>query len=107
FADARRAEALRLAREAADQAEGKLELSRMLAGILRDCQQLEEAHHWLEKALELAPANPDVLYELAVAEYHLNRPAEAEDHIARLLEKSPFHGSALHLRSALRRQTEA
>ncbi|HEX7037186.1 MAG TPA: sulfotransferase [Pseudomonadales bacterium] len=107
FADGRRAEALRLAREAADRCEGKLELLRMLASILRDCQQLEEAHHWLEEALRLAPGDPDVLYELALAEYHLNRPAEAEGHIASLLTKSPFHGSALHLRSALRTQTDA
>ena len=59
FADGRRADALRLAREAANRVEGKLELLRMLASILRDCQQLEEAHHWLEEALKMAPGDVD------------------------------------------------
>lgn len=102
FADGRRAEALHLTREAADKVAGEPGLMHALAGILRDCQQAEEAHQWLEKALAAAPADPDILYDLAMAEYHLNRPNEAETHIASLLEKEPFHAAALHLRSALR-----
>jgi tetratricopeptide (TPR) repeat protein len=104
FADGRRAGAFRLAREAADRVGGEAGLMRELAGILRDCQQLEGAHEWLGKALEVAPGDPNILYDLAMAEYHLNRPDEAEAHIARLLEKTPFHPAALHLRSALRTQ---
>jgi tetratricopeptide (TPR) repeat protein len=106
FADGRRADALRLAREAADVVEGEPGLMRMLAGILRDCQQLENAREWLEKALEIAPGDPNILYDLAMADYHLNRPDEAEARIARLLEKTPFHSAALHLRSALRTQSD-
>lgn len=106
FADGRRADALRLAREAEEAVEGEPGLIRMLAGILRDCQQLEGAHEWLERALGIAPGDPDILYDLAMAEYHLNRPDEAEDHIARLLEKTPFHAGALHLRSALRTRSD-
>lgn len=102
FADGRRAEALRVARESADRVAGDPGPMHALAGILRDCQQAEEAHAWLEKALAVAPADSGILYDLAMAEYHLNRPDEAEAHIAGLLEKEPFHGAALHLRSALR-----
>lgn len=106
FADGRRADALRVARELADSVEGEAALMRELAGILRDCQQAEEAHEWLEKALDAAPGDPTILYDLAVAEYHLNHPNEADAHIALLLEKTPFHPAALHLRSALRTQTD-
>ncbi|MGH8167032.1 MAG: sulfotransferase, partial [Woeseiaceae bacterium] len=103
--DGRRADALRLARAATDGVGGDPGLMHVLAGILRDCQQLETAHAWLEQALAIAPGDPGILYDLAMAEYHLNRPDEAETHIASLLEKVPFHGAALHLRSALRTQS--
>jgi tetratricopeptide (TPR) repeat protein len=106
FADGRRADALRLAREATDVIEAEPGLIRELAGILRDCRQLENAHEWLKKALDIAPGDPGLLYDVAIAEYHLNRPNEAEAQIARLLEKAPFHAAALHLRSALRTQSE-
>lgn len=102
FADGRRAEALRLAREASRAIEGEPALMRMLAGILRDCQQADSAREWLDKALQVAPADPGILYDLAMVEYHLNLPEAAEAHIATLLEQDPFHGAALHLRSALR-----
>lgn len=106
FADGRRAGALRVAREAADRVEGAAGLMRELAGILRDCQQLEDAHEWLEKALKVAPGDPAILYDLAMAEFHLNHPDAAEAHIALLLEKTPFHPAAVHLRSALRTQND-
>lgn len=106
FADGRRAEALRVAHQAADLVDGHPRLLRLLAGILQDCQQLPSAHQWLERALVIAPDDVDVLYDLARAEYHLNRPDDADAHIARLLDAAPFHGAALHLRSALRTHTE-
>jgi tetratricopeptide (TPR) repeat protein len=80
---------------------------RLLAGILRDCLQVEEARDCLTKALDLAPGEPAVLYDLALVEYHLNRADDAEAHIALLLERAPFHAGALHLRSALRTQSAA
>lgn len=110
FADGQRAAALRLARDAADKVadcvEGEAGLMRELAGILRDCQQLEQAHAWLQKALDAAPDDPNILYDLAIAEYHLNQADAAEAHIALVLEKTPFHPAALHLRSALRTQND-
>ncbi len=105
FAGGQRAEALRLAHEAADLVGEEPGVMHMLAGILRDCQQADSARKWLEKALELVPGAPDILYDLAMTEYHLNRPEEAEVHLASLLEQLPFHAPALHLRSALRTQS--
>lgn len=105
FADGRRAEALRLAHEVAAQVEGNPGWIRLLAALLRDCLQLENAHEWLQKALVLAPGDPGILYDLAVAEYHLNLPDQAEDHIASLFKQVPVHPAAMHLRSALRTQT--
>jgi tetratricopeptide (TPR) repeat protein len=104
FADGRRADALALALQAADLIVEEVEHMRVLAGILRDCQQLEAAHDWLVKALALLPDDPVILYDLAVVEFHLNLADTAEEHIAHLLEKAPFHAPALHLRSALRTQ---
>ena len=105
YADGRRAQALRLAHEAADLVEQEPRLMRTLAGILRDCQQADSAREWLLRALQLAPGDMEILYDLAVVEYHLNRPQDAEAHIASLLELAPFHAPALHLRSALRTQS--
>lgn len=105
FADGQRAAALRLAREAAEVIGREPGLMHALAGILRDCQQADSAREWLEKALRAAPEDPDILYDLAMMEYHLNLPEESESHIAVLLEQQPFHAPALHLRSALRTQS--
>lgn len=106
FADGQRAEALRLAREAAEVIGREPGFMHALAGILRDCQQADSAREWLEKALHAAPGDPDILYDLAMVEYHLNLPEESEAHIASLLEQQPFHAPALHLRSALRTQSD-
>ena len=104
FAVGRRADALRLA-QAAGGAAAEPGLMRLLAGVLRDCQDVAGAHDCLSRALAAAPGDPGVLYDLALAEYHLNRPDDAEAHIAELLAAVPLHAPALHLRSALRTQT--
>ena len=106
FADGGRAAALSLAREAAGIIGPEPGLMHALAGILRDCQQADSAREWLEKALQAAPGDPDILFDLAMVEYHLNPPQEAEAHIASLLEQQPYHAPALHLRSALRTQSD-
>ena len=58
FANGRVKTLLHVAGEGADRVEGKAGLMRKLAGILRDCQQAESEHEWLEKALDVAPGNP-------------------------------------------------
>lgn len=106
FSDGRRADALRLAEEVAGLIGQQPVFMHVLAGILRDCQQADTAHEWLKKALELAPGDISMLYDIAVLEYHLNRPQDAEAHITELLREAPFHAPALHLRSALRTQSD-
>ncbi len=105
FADARRAEAMQLAETAREGVAGNPELMRMLASIMRDCQQMEQAHKLLLQALQLAPEHVGLLYDVAMAEYHLNEPDAGEGHLAALLQKAPYHAGALHLRSALRTQS--
>jgi tetratricopeptide (TPR) repeat protein len=56
-------------------------------------------------ALERFPQHPQLLADLARAEFHVNRVDDAEEHLAALLQIDPFHPGALHLRSTLRTQT--
>lgn len=104
YADARRAEAMRLAETAREGVTGNPELMRMLASVMRDCQQMEQAYELLLQALQLAPEHVGLLYDVAMAEYHLNKPDAGETHLATLLQQAPYHAGALHLRSALRTQ---
>ena len=78
---------------------------RALAQVLIDCQDPESARIWLLKALERFPEHPQLLADVARAEFHVNRVDEAEEHLATLLRIDPFHPGALHLRSTLRTQT--
>ena len=75
------------------------------ARILADCQDVGGAHTWLEQAHARFPREVAVLFDLAVAEFHLNRVDEADRHLAALLQLEPFHPGALRLRSMLRKQT--
>lgn len=79
---------------------------RTVAHILRDCQDLDASRSWLLKALEKLPDSPELLYDIAIVEFHLNLPDESLEHATRLLELQPLHGGALHLRSLLHRQTD-
>ncbi|KZX58203.1 hypothetical protein A3709_01675 [Halioglobus sp. HI00S01] len=78
---------------------------RTVAHVLRDCQDLEGARAWLLTSIEELPDSIELLYDLAIIEFHLNLPEEATAHAERLLELQPFHHGALHLRSTLRRQS--
>ena len=81
FADGRRAAAMQAAREAVGFARGQPALMRALAGVLRDCQQVEQAQEWLQQALDDAPDDPAILYDLAMTGYHLNQADAAEAHV--------------------------
>ena len=101
----RRAEARAAALSAASRLDPDPTQYRALAQVLSDCQDPESARVWLLKALERFPENPQLLADVARAEFHVNRIDDAEEHLATLLRIEPFHAGALHLRSTLRTQT--
>jgi tetratricopeptide (TPR) repeat protein len=105
FAAHRRGEAQAVALVAASHLQPEAWQFRALARVLADCQDLEGARAWLEQAHARFPREIGILFELAVAEFHLNRIDEAEHHVATLLQLEPFHAGALRLRSMLRTQT--
>ena len=105
FDDGQRGAALEVARAAAELVESEVWQLRAVARLFSDCHDLEGARAWLLRANEKVPANPQILYDLALAEFHLNLPDEAEQHIESLLQVQAAHSGALHLRSALRTQT--
>ena len=105
FSDSQRSAALETARAAAQLVPSEEWQLRTVGRLFRDCQDLEGAREWLLKAHETLPGSSRILYDLALSEFHLNLPDEAEAHIELLLLKDALHSGALHLRSALRTQT--
>jgi thioredoxin-like negative regulator of GroEL len=66
------------------------------------------AEHYLKKARALGCEEPELLYELATAQFFLGKTHEAEDTLQLLLSRSgDSGGAALYLRSVLREQTPA
>ena len=106
FNDSRRADALQTAKAAAELIDDEEMQFRALARLFSDCLDLEGARELLLRAHQALPDSLPVLADLAVAEFHLNLAEEADQHLAALLERQPFHPAALHLRSALRAQTK-
>ncbi len=101
FSDSRRADAVATVRDimpgiADDEAQ-----LRAVARILTDCQLNEEAHSWLLGAHQRLPDSVPLLFDLALTEFHLNLAEDAEQHLATLLAREPYHPGALHLRSQL------
>lgn len=107
FNDSQRSAALATVRAAAELVQPEERQLRTVARIMIDCQDLEGARTFLERALGMLPGNPGILYDLAQCCYFQNRVDDTEGHLAALLAIQPRHGSALHLRSTLRTQTEA
>ncbi len=105
FSDRQRGDALETARAAAKFVESDERQLRGVARILSDCQDVEGARQWLQDAHRILPQSTQILFDLAVTEFHLNLPEDAEQHIDTLLQLRPLHPGALHLRSALRTQT--
>jgi len=105
FALRRRAQARSAASAAARGRDPDPAQCRSLAQILSDCQDPEGARLLLLEALRRFSNQPQLLADLARAEFHVNRVDDAERHLAALLEIEPFHPGALHLRSTLRTQT--
>lgn len=105
FADHRRGEARAVAQAGVAHVQSDVRQFRAFARILADCQDLEGARSWLEQAHARFPREVAILFDLAVAEFQLNRVEEAEQHLGALLQLEPFHPGALRLRSMLRTQT--
>ncbi len=105
FNDGQRGAALATARAAAELVGPEEWQLRTVARLFSDCHDLREARAWLLRAHETLPESSGILYDLALSEFHLNLPDEAEQHIEELLQKEPSHSGAVHLRSALRTQS--
>jgi tetratricopeptide (TPR) repeat protein len=105
FADHRRGEARAVAQAGVGHVQSEVRQFQAFARILADCQDLEGARSWLEQANARFPREIGILFDLAVAEFQLNRVDEAERHLAALLQLAPLHPGALRLRSMLRTQT--
>ena len=105
FSDRQREASLEAARTAAKVIEFDEKQLRAVARIYSDCQDLDGARQWLLEAQQKLPQSVRILFDLAVTEFQLNLPLEAEQHIEKLLQLASFHPGALHLRSALKTQT--
>ena len=66
-----------------------------------------EAKPLLERARELLPTDPAILYDSAVCHFYLNETDEAAALLERVLTLAPGNGFALYIRSQLRTQTAA
>ena len=105
FAEHRPGEARAAAQAGAGHVRSEVRQFWAFARILADCQDIEGARTWLEQAHAQFPREVAVLFDLAVAEFNLNRIDDAERHVASLLQLDPHHPGALRLRSMLRTQT--
>jgi tetratricopeptide (TPR) repeat protein len=105
FNDSRRAAARVAANTAASMVDTDERQLRALARVLSDCLDLEGARALLLDAHARLPDSGAILADLAVTEFQLNLPDEAEAHLEALLAREPFNPAALHLRSQLRKQT--
>jgi tetratricopeptide (TPR) repeat protein len=105
FADYRRGEARAVALAGVGHVQSDVRQVCAFARILADCQDLETARAWLEQAHARFPGEFAIMFDLALAEFQLNRVDDADQHLAALLRLAPFHPGALRLRSMLRTQT--
>lgn len=101
----RRADARRVADDAAKLAAGNPAALRAVGSIHGRCGDPAVACDFYEQALEIAGPQPALLYDLAAAEFFTGDLAKAEEHLDLLLAESPEHGQAMYLRSTLRHQT--
>jgi tetratricopeptide (TPR) repeat protein len=105
FAEHRPGEARAAAQAGAGHVQLEVRQFWAFARILADCQDVEGARSLLQRAQARFPREVAILFDLAVAEFNLNRVDDAEQHLATLLQLEPFHPGALRLRSMLRTQT--
>lgn len=102
----RRLEAKHVAAEAAAIAGNDGRALWAIGKIYSKCDDPTNARKLYERALAAMGAEPDLLYDLALARFHAGDVAGAEANLDTLLGQVPASGHALHLRSTLRRQSE-
>ncbi len=78
---------------------------RTLARLHSESLDPAAALPWLQRGHARFPQHPSLLFDLAVAEFQLNRVDDAERHVEALLAIEPLRPGAMHLRSMLRTQT--
>jgi hypothetical protein len=78
---------------------------RAAASVLTRCNSTAAARACLERAYQLSPRAPGVLYDLALAQFYADNTADTERCLAAVLDQLPQHGGTLYLRSLLRVQT--
>lgn len=101
----RRPEAAQVALESARLGAGDVRILQGAAAVVMQHGDPADARPLLERARELLPDNPGLLYDSAVCGFYLNEMEEAERLLDRALELAPGHGNAMHVRAQLRTQS--
>lgn len=103
----RRLDARQVAADAAAMAGNDGRALWAIGKIYSRCDDPSNARQLYERALAAMGTDPALLYDLALARLHTGDIAGAEENLDALLADGPATGHALHLRSTLRRQTDA
>jgi len=104
----RRVEGVAAARRAAEICPADARLLQAIAKVHVEWRnEPAEAKPLLQRARELLPTDPAILYDSALCHFYLNETDEAADLLERVLTLAPGNGFALYVRSQLRTQTAA
>lgn len=103
----RRLDAKSVAKEAAELAEKSARGLWQIGSVFSRCDDPMGALPYYEKARALMQDNPALLYDLAVARFHVGDAVGAEAELDKALALTPDAGHLLYLRSTLRRQTDS
>lgn len=101
----RRPEAIETARRAASLASADASLLTAIARFHLQGNEPSAARPLLERACELEPQNPAVLFEAAMCNHYFNEPGAADALLERVLALAPGNGYALYARAQLRTVT--
>jgi len=101
----RRPEAIETARRAASLAAGDAAMLTAIARFHLQGNEPSAARSLLDRACDLEPRNPAVLFEAAMCSHYFNEPEAAGALLERVLELAPGNGFALYARSQLHVQT--
>lgn len=102
-----RQEACKLAIKIAELSPNNKNMIKAAGLLMSQCEDFIGASTLFEKALELAPGDPGLLFDLATTHFFLGNMEAAERNLNLIISVSPENGRAIHLRSILKQQTEA